>query len=93
MMTRLKDAARLPLWAAELATGAKSFEQNRIIGNRWLNDHGLHENRVRLAHRLAEARRARLAASVPEADRAAFARDGFVLRRDFLPPPAFPRPA
>jgi hypothetical protein len=38
---------RVPLWAAQLATGTKSFERNPVIGSHWLNEHGLHTARVR----------------------------------------------
>lgn len=78
-----------PLWVAQLATGAKSFRDNPLIGSRRLNALGLHSGRAWLAHRLAWARRARLAAGVPIAEREAFDRDGFVIVRDFLPPAVF----
>lgn len=78
-----------PWWVAQLATGAKSFRDNPLIGSRRLNARGLHAMRVRLAHRLAEMRRARLAKLLDPADRAAFDRDGFLLKRDFLPPETF----
>jgi hypothetical protein len=80
-----------PLWAAALATGAKSFRDNPIIGSRRLNERGLHAARTRLAHDLAWRRRARLARLVSPEDRAAFDRDGFVMKRDFLPPDEFAR--
>ncbi|HVV93656.1 MAG TPA: phytanoyl-CoA dioxygenase family protein [Hyphomicrobiales bacterium] len=89
MLSRLRTAAASPLWAVQLVTGAKSFEQNKLIGSRRLNEHGLHVRRVAAAHRLAAARRARLAHLVGDADRAAFDRDGYVVRRDFLPAGAF----
>jgi hypothetical protein len=79
----------MPLWAAQLFSAAKSFERNPLIGSRRLNEHGLHAARVRLAYRLAARRRARLAGLVSAEDRAAFARDGFVVRRNFLPPREF----
>jgi Phytanoyl-CoA dioxygenase (PhyH) len=78
-----------PLWAAQLLTGTKSFERNPVIGSRWLNEHGLHTARVRLAQRVAETRRRRLAGLVSAEDRAAFARDGFVIRQNFLPEAEF----
>jgi hypothetical protein len=78
-----------PWWVAQLATGAKSFRDNPLIGSRRLNEWGLHSGRVQLSHRLAWARRARLTAGLPPADREAFDRDGFVIVRDFLPPAAF----
>jgi hypothetical protein len=85
MLAQLGRAAMLPLWTAQLATGSKSFERNRIIGSPWLNERGLHAARVRLAHRIAAMRRRRLAGLVAAADRHAFERDGFVVRPNFLP--------
>jgi hypothetical protein len=73
-----------PLHVAALATGAKSFRDNPVIGSPRLNRAGLHIARVRLAHRLAEWRRNRMASLVSEEDRAAFERDGFILKRNFL---------
>ncbi|MYZ47512.1 phytanoyl-CoA dioxygenase [Rhizobiales bacterium L72] len=78
-----------PVWVAQLATGAKSFRDNPLIGSPALNRRGLHERRMRLAHDLAWRRRARLAGLVSAEDRAAFDRDGFVMRRNFLPDDAF----
>jgi hypothetical protein len=89
MLAQLGRAAMLPLWAAQLVTGTKSFERNRVIGSPWLNERGLHAARVRLAHRIAAARRRRLQGLVAAADRHAFERDGFVVRPNFLPPGEF----
>jgi hypothetical protein len=79
----------LPWWIAQLPTGAKAFCDNPVIGSPTLNRWGLHVARVRMAASLAAARRRRLAHLVPEADRTAFARDGFVVRHDFLGADAF----
>ena len=79
----------LPWWIAQLPTGAKAFCDNPVIGSPTLNRWGLHVARIRVAVRLAARRRAGLAHLVSDADRAAFARDGFVMRRDFLPPDQF----
>src|ERR1043166_8804832 len=89
MLAQLSRAAMLPLWTAQLATGTKSFERNGVIGSHWLNERGLHAARVSLAHRIAAARPARLVGGVSAADRADFARDGFVVRPNFLPPARF----
>jgi hypothetical protein len=89
MLAQLGRAAMTPLWAAQLATGTKSFEHNPVIGSRWLNERGLHTARVRIARRIAEMRRRRLARLVSEADRAAFEQDGFVIRPNFLPDAEF----
>ncbi len=78
-----------PVYVAALATGAKSFRNNPIIGSPALNRAGLHVARMRIACRMAERRRERLAPLISAADRAAFERDGFIVKRDFLPEPAF----
>ena len=52
MLAQLGRAAMVPLWTAQLVTGSKSFERNRVIGSPWLNEHGLHAARVRLARML-----------------------------------------
>jgi hypothetical protein len=78
-----------PLWAAALATGAKSFRDNPIIGSAELNRRGLHAKRAKLAHDMAWRRRERLKGMVSDGDRAAFDRDGFVLRENFLPGDVF----
>ena len=46
-----------PVHVAALATGAKSFRDNPIIGSPALNRAGLHVARMRLAERMAERRR------------------------------------
>jgi hypothetical protein len=89
MLGQIGRAAMVPLWTAQLLTGAKSFERNRVIGSRRLNEKGLHAARVSLAHRLAAGRRDRLAGLVSAADREDFARDGFVIRRNFMPATEF----
>jgi hypothetical protein len=80
-----------PIWVAALATGAKSFRDNPIIGSPALNRRGLHARRAKLAHALAWRRRARLARMISASDRAAFDRDGFVMREEFLPRETFER--
>jgi hypothetical protein len=74
-----------PWHVAALATGAKSFRDNPVIGSPALNHAGLHIARVRLAHSMAEWRRRRLSALISEEDRTTFERDGFILKPDFLP--------
>jgi hypothetical protein len=89
MLAEMRRAVMTPVWAAQLATGTKSFERNALIGSRVLNEWGLHAARVGLAYRLAQARRRKLARLVSEEDRQAFDRDGFVLRPNFLPDEQF----
>lgn len=74
-----------PWWIVQLATGAKAFSDNPVIGSPTLNRWGLHVARVRIAAAMAASRRRRLERLVSTEDRAAFARDGFVVRPNFLP--------
>lgn len=74
-----------PVHVAALATCAKSFRDNPIIGSPALNRVGLHVTRVRLASAMAEWRRKRLAGLISEEDRRAFRRDGFIVKPNFLP--------
>lgn len=82
---------RAPLWLLALATGAKSFADNPILGSEALNRGGLHVARLKLAHRLAWWRRRRLASAVPAEWRERFDRDGFVAIPNFLPAGVFER--
>ena len=89
ILSGMLRAALMPVWAAQLLTGAKSFMDNPLIGSPRLNGRGLHEGRVALAARMAARRRARLATAVSEDDRVAFDRDGFVVKPGFLAPEEF----
>jgi hypothetical protein len=80
-----------PWWLAQLATGAKSFSNNPIIGSHRLNTRGLHAARVKCAHAMAWKRRRKLAKLIDPADREAFDRDGYVAKTDFLPADQFAR--
>jgi hypothetical protein len=82
---------RAPLWLLAVATGAKSFADNPILGSERLNRRGLHVTRLKLAHRLAWSRRRRLARAVPPDWREQFDHQGFVEVRDFLPANVFAR--
>jgi hypothetical protein len=82
---------RAPLWLLALATGAKSFIDNPILGSERLNRGGLHVARLTLAHRIAWWRRRRFAKAVPAGWREQFDRNGFVEIRDFLTADTFSR--
>jgi len=85
----LKNVLLSPVWVLQLATSAKSFLDNPIIGSQRLNRLGLHLARVRLATALCRFRRWRLARHVRPEWRAAFDRDGFVAIPDLLPAAEF----
>ena len=48
-----------PFWLAQVLTQEKFFARNPVLGNRWLNERGLHTARTSAAHRLAAQRRRR----------------------------------
>jgi hypothetical protein len=75
----------MPFHVAAVATTSKSFRDNPVIGSAWLNGKGLHIGRMMAAARLTAWRRKRLAHLVTTEDTAALARDGFILKRNFLP--------
>ena len=78
-----------PLHAAALATAAKSFRDNPILGSPALNCAGLHVARMRAAAAMAARRRRWLAPLIGRDEAAALDRDGFVLKPDYLPAAAF----
>ena len=82
---------RAPWWLLALGTGAKSFIDNPILGSRRLNRAGLHAARKRIAHAMADRRRARLAHRIPVELREQFDRDGYIVVRDVLPQAEFRR--
>ena len=79
----------LPWWLAQVFTGEKSYWPNPILGSLALNRRGFAVWRARLAHRLTAGRRRRLEGLISTADRNAFARDGYVVKRDLLPSESF----
>ena len=81
----LAAVAMTPWWLAQLATSAKSFRDNPVLGSRTLNRWGLHVARRRTAARLAALRRWQLARHLGEAEVAAFDREGYFVWYDALP--------
>lgn len=80
---------KVPLWTLALATGAKSFVDNPVLGNSAFNEAGLHELRVKLAAQLAVRRRAKLAKQLSAEDAQFFNQNGFIVKENFLPNDAF----
>jgi hypothetical protein len=89
MSSLVRQTLLMPFWLAQVFTQEKFFARNPIIGSRWLNEQGLHTARVTLACRLAEMRRRRLARLISAEDRQQLDQDGFIVKRDFLPPDVF----
>lgn len=82
-------ALLLPFWLGQVLTQEKSFERNPILSSPRLNEHGLHTARVAAAARLAAARRRRLGRTLSSEDRNCLDENGFIVKRDFLPPGVF----
>jgi hypothetical protein len=86
---RARPYVAAPLWLLQLASGQKSFRKNPLLGSAALNRRGLHVARTKLAASMSGWRRSRLAARVDAADVASYDRQGFLIKRDFLPPAQF----
>ncbi|MGF7149253.1 hypothetical protein FHS96_002895 [Sphingomonas zeicaulis] len=85
----LRTVLGMPWWLLQLATGAKSFKDNPLIGSKRLNRAGLHVRRIALAHHMASIRRARMVARLTLDHVAEFDANGFVRIDDVLPQPVF----
>ncbi|MED5384220.1 MAG: phytanoyl-CoA dioxygenase family protein [Cyanobacteriota bacterium] len=84
-----RDLLGLPLAALAVFTGAKSFRDNPVLGNRWLNQHGLHVLRLKLAAGLAARRRRRISRRIPASLLHQFEQNGFICIENFLPQAEF----
>jgi hypothetical protein len=80
-----KSIALTPWWTLQLATGAKSFRDNPVLGSRTLNRWGLHVARRRAAMRLAALRRAQLASALSSEERDFFDANGYLIRHNAVP--------
>lgn len=87
---KIRKLLLAPIWTLQLATGAKSFLDNPLLGSRRLNALGLHVARVKLADGMTRWRRHRLACKVRADWREAFDRDGYVVITEIVPPDQFP---
>ncbi|SDU26655.1 phytanoyl-CoA dioxygenase family protein [Stappia sp. ES.058] len=86
---RVLDALKMPFWVAQVATGAKSFRDNPVLGSRRLNARGLHVGRVRTAQAMADRRRRSMTDLLDADHRRFFAENGYVERRNALPAETF----
>jgi len=91
MTAKLLRFALLPWWLVQVLTTGKSFKDNPIIGNRWLNRWGLHVWRIRLAHAITRLRWWVLSPLVSREHRRQLDEQGFVQIENFLPEAEFQR--
>ncbi len=85
----LKTILLGPFSSVALATGASSFKTNSVIGSPALNRLGLHVKRVKLAQKMADARRRRLKRLVSKEHAEQFEELGFVKVENAMPDEAF----
>jgi hypothetical protein len=86
---RVRDMGRLAMAAPTILSGHKSFVGHPVIGDQALNAAGLHRWRVATAAALSQRRRRAIARRIAPQDAAALDRDGFVMKRDYLPTEEF----
>ncbi|MGK2909378.1 MAG: phytanoyl-CoA dioxygenase family protein [Sphingobium sp.] len=89
MKRNVSSLLAAPWHLLQLATGAKSFKDNPLIGSKRLNRWGLHVRRMQFAHDIAASRRRRLAHLIPAEDRIQFEAQGYVAVPNFLGPAQF----
>ncbi|WP_410481576.1 phytanoyl-CoA dioxygenase family protein [Pseudomonas plecoglossicida] len=92
MPVSIKDIGRyaaLPWHCLQLATHAKSFENNPVLGSARLNALGLHVQRRQLAMAMAGYRRQALASRLAAPEREHFEQNGFFIRENALPAEQF----
>jgi len=73
-----------PVDVLALATTAKAFRDNPVMGSPTLNRYGLHLLRREIARRAGVRRRAQLSHLISPTDRAAFERDGYLVKENYL---------
>ena len=81
----LSKIVRLPIYALQLFTSAKSFRDNPVIGSTLLNRMGLHVIRLVIAAALTKFRYLCLAPLMDKAERKSFNQNGYLLIENFLP--------
>ncbi|MEA3535039.1 phytanoyl-CoA dioxygenase family protein [Rhizobium sp. CC-YZS058] len=88
LSSRLAGLALTPLHALQIVTGRKDFK-NDVLGSEALNRKGLHVWRVLAAARVTARRRSKLERFVSPQERAFFAENGYIERRNLLPDAEF----
>lgn len=81
---KAKATFLLPYSLFQVVTGRKDF-RDPVLGSERLNRRGLHVWRVKAAARITEWRRRKLRYLISDAERAFFAENGYIERRDLLP--------
>lgn len=86
MKTLLKNPLiKSPLWVLQLFTGAKSFQDNPVIGSPLLNKLGLHITRIIASHAVMNLRMWMLGISISRDDRKHYRQHGYIVKENYLP--------
>jgi len=88
-MNPVKYLYLAPYWLVSIFSTAKSYRDNPLIGSPLLNRLGLHVFRVVVSHLLYRFRLLLLSPLVAAEDRRQFLRQGYIIKRDFLPAELF----
>lgn len=83
-MKNVTNLFKLPFHFIQLFTGTKSFEKNLLIGNKFLNNKGLHIFRVSMSLKLAQIRRRSLCNLISKQQQDEYEKNGFVKIENFL---------
>ncbi|WP_275790916.1 phytanoyl-CoA dioxygenase family protein [Pararhizobium gei] len=88
LMSRVKAAVLFPFGLLQVVTGKKDF-RGPVLGSERLNRKGLHVWRVKTTARITDWRRGKLKHLVSDVERAFFAENGYMERRNLLPDAEF----
>ncbi|MGB0508174.1 MAG: phytanoyl-CoA dioxygenase family protein [Pikeienuella sp.] len=80
---------KLPIHALAIAGSSSSFRNNPVLGSPNLNRRGLHVKRIKMAERMADSRRRRLARLVSKEHAEQYVEQGFVRIENVLPDDLF----
>lgn len=83
-----KNLVLTPWWLLSIFTTAKYFG-NPVIGSKTLNILGLHVFRILLAQGVYRTKQSFMVFMAPAEERKRFARDGYIVKEDFLPEDVF----
>ena len=83
-MLKIINLFKIPIHFIQLFSGAKSFEKNLFIGNKFLNKKGLHIWRVSISQKFAKMRRRSLSHLITKKECEEYEENGFVRIDNFL---------
>ena len=83
-MNKITEIFKLPLYFIQIFSQTKSFKNNPIIGNKFLNLIGLHVTRVIISHFIFKFRQFFLIKKISKKERIKFNEQGFLVIENVL---------